>query len=64
MKPMRNFLDIFSKDMLLVDENTIAPVKSGGGSIIPFGCFSSVILVKVRGILNGSKYQLVLPKNL
>lgn len=42
-------------------KNTVAVVKQGGGSIMLWGCFSSV---RVEGLMNTSKYQSVLAQHL
>ena len=48
-------------------ENTIPPVKHGGGSIMLLGGFSSAgtgKLVRIEGIMDGAKYKEILEGNL
>ncbi|KAJ7335926.1 hypothetical protein JRQ81_013867 [Phrynocephalus forsythii] len=48
-------------------EDTIPTVKYGGGSIMPWGCFSSAgtgKLVRIDGKMDGAKYRAILEENL
>uniref|UniRef100_A0AAY5KTD7 WW domain-containing protein n=1 Tax=Esox lucius TaxID=8010 RepID=A0AAY5KTD7_ESOLU len=74
MKPRLNFFCHNSKSYVWRKnntahhpKNTIHPVKHGGGSIMLWGCFSSAVsgaLVSVEGIMNSSKYHVILAQNL
>ncbi len=47
--------------------NTVPTVKHGGGSIMPWGCFSAAgtgRLVAIEGKMNAAKYRDILDKNL
>ena len=48
-------------------KHLISTVKYGGGSLMLWGCFAASgprALVKINGIMNSTKYQDILAKNL
>ena len=46
---------------------TIPIAKHGGGSIMPWGCFSAAVTgrrVRIKGKMNGAKYREIIDENL